>query len=373
MNNPLNEITKLFRGLTQSKGKSVVGIDIGASAIKVVQMKESGGKAILETYGSIALAPYDEEPGDIGQTASLGSEALVRALDDLYKEANVTTKRSAFSIPSGATLVFGLSLPASVKESDLKTVVPIEARRYIPVAIEEVTLDYWVLPRRDFKTPGGSQGDAGAKGLDVLVVAVRKDTVSSFKEVMSLAGMNSDFFEVETFSSIRSSLERDLSTVMVVDMGASRTKLAFVDGGILHDVHIINRGSYDVTQGMVSSFEIPFAEAESIKKREGLEAQDEAKKENIKQSVDFILTEMKNAMYQFEQKKGTSIDRIVLSGGGTKLQGLMDYLKGQLNLPIEFSNPFAKTDAPEFLRDTLAISGPEFSVAVGLCLRALKQ
>lgn len=372
MNNPLNEIAKIFQGFGRSKDKSVVGIDIGASAIKVVQMREAGGKAVLETYGSISLAAYEEEPGEVGQTASLNSEQLVRALNDLYKEANVTTKRGVFAIPSGATLVFNLTLPASVKESDLKTVVPIEARRYIPVAIEEVTLDYWVLPERDFLTPDNPNRSSAPKGLNVLVVAVRKDTVASFQEVMNLASISSDFFEVETFSSIRASVERDLSTVLVMDMGASRTKLAFVDGGIVHDVHIINRGAYDVTQGLVSSFEIPFSDAEILKKKEGMFVQDEAKRENIRKSVDFVLTEAKNAMRQFEQGSNATIDRVVISGGGARLKGVQEYMQEQLNLPIELADPFAKTDAPEFLRDTLAISGPEFAIAVGLCLRALK-
>ncbi len=372
MENPLDQFKKMFKGLTTSKDRSLIGVDVGSSAIKLVQMRESGGKAILETYGSISLGMYKEEKGVPGEVASLPVDTLATALGDLINEANVTTKRAALSIPSASTLVFTISFPSSIKESSLKEVVPLEARRYIPVDISEVSLDWWVLPRQAFVTPDDPNKKDNPKELTVLVVAVRKDTVSSFQEVASVAGLKQDFFEVEAFSSVRASVEHDLSSILVADIGAARTKLVFIDGGVIRDVHVINRGGEDVTQGLVASFDMSFTDAEHLKKEFGLNAEDEAKQKNIAQSLDFIISEMKNVIYQYEQKYGVSIERMVLSGGASRMTGVVPYLEEKLPFGVSFADPFAQTEAPAFLSEALGDAGPEFAVAVGLCLRGLR-
>ncbi len=373
MNNPLEEIKKMFGSIGSNKEKSVLGIDVGSSAIKIVQMREVGGKTILETYGSISLGLYKEEDGSAGQVINLKRDKLVLALEELIKEANVTTKRVAMSIPAASTLVFTIVFPASVKESDLKTVVPIEARRYIPIDISEVSLDWWVLPKQSFVTPENNREKEEPKERVVLVVAVRNDTVDTFKQVLLDANLKNDFYEVEAFSLVRASVEHDLSSILVADIGASRTKLVFLEGGVIRDVHVINRGSEDITQGLVSSFDISFEEAEDIKKRSGLNVSDELKRNNMQQSIDMIVSEMKNVVYQYEQKNGSNIEKMVLSGGGSRMNGLLSYLIEKLPFDISFSDPFSQTESPEFLHEALAEAGPEFAVAVGLCLRDLKK
>ena len=373
MNNPLEEIKKMFGSIGSNKEKSVLGIDVGSSAIKIVQMREVGGKTILETYGSISLGLYKEEDGSAGQVINLKRDKLVLALEELIKEANVTTKRVAMSIPAASTLVFTIVFPASVKESDLKTVVPIEARRYIPIDISEVSLDWWVLPKQSFVTPENNREKEEPKERVVLVVAVRNDTVDTFKQVLLDANLKNDFYEVEAFSLVRASVEHDLSSILVADIGASRTKLVFLEGGVIRDVHVINRGSEDITQGLVSSFDISFEEAEDIKTRSGLNVSDELKRNNMQQSIDMIVSEMKNVVYQYEQKNGSNIEKMVLSGGGSRMNGLLSYLIEKLPFDISFSDPFSQTESPEFLHEALAEAGPEFAVAVGLCLRDLKK
>jgi len=373
MNNPLDEFKKAFSGLLKKKDKSVVGIDIGASAIKMVQIREEGGKAILETYGSLSLGPYKDPKGVQGEIANLPAEALSSAIRDLIREANVTTKRSVCAIPSAATLVFTLTLPASVRESEFASVIPIEARRYIPIDINEVTLDWWTLPNRTFVTPEDPVKKEEPKETTVLVVAVRKDTVTSFDEVMTLSGLQKDFFEVEAFSSVRGYAQRELGTMVLIDIGAARTKLIFVDGGVIRDVHVINRGSEDITQGLVASFNLSFENAEDIKKVYGLFVEDDTQQKNMYASLDFIISEMKNVIYQYEQKQGKGIEKMILSGGGSRMKGLFDYFGDKFSVEISFADPFVKTEAPEFLREALRDAGPEFTIAIGLCLRSLRS
>src|SRR3989344_1558180 len=141
MANLIKKIIELFK--TNTSG-SVIGIDFGSSAIKVVQLKSKNGRAVLETYGSISLGPYDEL--DVGQTTNLSVDKLSEALNDLLKESNVTTKNAILSIPARASLIFVIELPSSIKENELPDVVPIESRKYIPVPISEVSLDWWIIP-----------------------------------------------------------------------------------------------------------------------------------------------------------------------------------------------------------------------------------
>src|SRR3989338_3836552 len=121
---------------------SFLGVDIGASSAKIVQLRASRGSAILETYGEIALGPYGNQP--IGKAVKLQPEKTAEALIDLMKEANVTARSGGLSIPFSSSLISILDLPKVDKEA-LKRMVPIEARKYIPVPVTEVALDWFVI------------------------------------------------------------------------------------------------------------------------------------------------------------------------------------------------------------------------------------
>ena len=145
MENPLKNFFNFSR-FFRSGSESAVGIDIGSSFIKIVQLKKKGGRAILETYGELALGPY---AGLVtGQITNLSGDKLAEALSDILKEAHVSTKSSAISIPFSASLISLIELPKA-SENQLDTVIPLEARKYIPVPISEVSLDWWIVPRRD--------------------------------------------------------------------------------------------------------------------------------------------------------------------------------------------------------------------------------
>ena len=140
----LKSIVASLSKLTKSKTGSVIGIDIGTSSIKLVQLKLARGAPVLETYGEIALGPYAKMP--IGKAVKLQPEKVTEAVQDLIREANVTAKQGGFSIPFSASLITVLNLP-KVPEAQLKQIVPIEARKYIPMAVSEVALDWFLIPK----------------------------------------------------------------------------------------------------------------------------------------------------------------------------------------------------------------------------------
>src|SRR3989344_5187200 len=125
---------------------SAIGIDVGSSSVKVVQLKLKGGKAILETYGELTLGTYGGQ--SVGQAVVLPTDKLAEAITDLFREANVTTRNAALSIPLRSSLLKVIEVPA-FSEKKLNQIIPIEARKYVPVPINEVALDWWVIPETD--------------------------------------------------------------------------------------------------------------------------------------------------------------------------------------------------------------------------------
>lgn len=352
---------------------SALGIDIGSSSIKVVQLRKKKGKAILETYGALSLGPYGKV--EIGKAVSLPVPDVVKALTDAMKESNVTTSFGTISIPTASSLIFTISLPASLTEEQLKSVVPLEARKFIPVPISEVTLDWFAIPQEaeafeddamhtKVKSPDSK--------IEVLVVAIHNDTLIRYQEILKKTGIHSDSFEMEIFSSIRSSFGHDLAPVLLMDFGAAKTKLSIVEAGVVRLFHVVNRGSQDISSNIATSTGVSFEEAEKLKRSVGLDEKENKDVAGIARlSIDYIFSETNSVVLAFEKKYNKNISKVVLTGGGSLLKGLLPYANLSFHTEVFYSNPFSKTEAPAFLQPVLEVSGPEFAVAVGLALRQL--
>jgi len=354
---------------------SAVGVDIGSSAIKIVEIRKKGGKAVLETYGAIELGPYDSL--DAGAVTNLPVEKVAEALQEVLKQSGVTSVSGVFSIPVQSSLIFTIDLPIKVKESEMATIVSTEARKYIPVPIAEVSLDYFVLPQKEPSFEEMNQEDktaAPGEKMSVLVVATQNDVVSRYRSIVSSSHLTASFFEIEIFSSIRSIFEHELSPVLLIDFGASRTKLSIVEFGMVKSFHSIDRGSAFITESIAKSLTIPFAEAEKMKKEFGLLGSPSEKSlgDIIKTHVDYIFSETNNVLLSYEKKYNRTISKVILSGGGALLKGLQEAAKANFQAEVQIGHPFSKISTPEFLKKVLDTLGPEFAVALGLALRKLQ-
>ncbi len=375
MDNPFKKI--LDTGLSFFKSSdttpSVVGIDVGASSIKVVQLKKKGGKAVLETYGALSLGPYAAL--DVGQITNLPLDKITQAIIDVLRESNITALNAAFSIPSSASLIFIVTLPSQVMEKDYPTIIPTEARKYIPVPISEVTLDWWVIPEMEGQFDGeGETAEASTSKKEVLVAAIHNDAFAKYQDILKNVPVKSDIFEIEVFSSIRATFGHELSSILIVDMGASKTKVSIVEHGVMREFHIVNRGAADITTALSKSLSIPFPQAEEMKRKWGLTGNPDDKSiaEIVKISVDYIFSETNGIVLNYEKKYNRSINKVILTGGGALLRGIMDVAAANFKSEVTLGNPFVKVEAPAFLTPILESTGPEFAVAVGLALRKLQ-
>jgi type IV pilus assembly protein PilM len=335
-------------------------------------LKKKNGKAVLETYGVISLGPYGNI--EIGSVTNLKTENIAQALLDVMKESNVTTKLASISIPSLSSLIFTISLPSKVDESQLSKIVPTEARKYIPVPISEVTLDWFVIPEEveSFEDESKKKETTQEKKIEVLVVAIHNEILSKYQDLLKKTDLHSESFEMEIFSNIRSSFNHDLAPVLLIDFGASKTKISIVETGVVRVFHVVNRGSQDISRNISQSLNITFDEAEKLKRSVGLDASLNPNVEKIiRLSVEYIFADINSVVISYEKKYNKNISKVILVGGGSLLKGLLDHTKENFKTEVIYSNPFSKTEAPAFLGPILEVSGPEFSVALGLALRQL--
>ncbi len=357
-------LSNIFSGAAK-KSQSVVGVDIGSSSLKVVQLRKEKGSAVLETYGELALGPYGG--AEIGQATNLPADKIAETLRDLVREANVTTTDAGVSIPFARSLLTLVELPRAKNADEQKTIVELEARKYIPVPVSEVQLDWFMVPD---VVP---EGQALPSKVKVLIVAVHNDELALLQQVVKDANLVTDFYEIEIFSTIRSVVDEPVKPVMVLDIGASATKVYVVEHGVIALSHNITQGGQDVTRTIASAHGLPIAKAEALKKEHGfVVVPDTYNHETIELVFARIFEEAKRVVSQYELAHKTPISSIVLTGGGGVTKDLAKYARQFFSIDVHVADPFSKTQAPAFMRPVLQEIGPEFAVAVGLALRKLE-
>ena len=355
-----NNIKMLFGN---KKTNKVLGVDIGSSSIKVVQLSLKKGVAVLDTFGEISLSIYGGK--EIGKTVNLSDDKIAEALKDLIKEAQVDTKIAAFAIPLKSTLMFNLKLPKTIEKNKLDKIVKMEARKYIPVPISEVQMDWSILPALNEK-------ERNSENNDILVVAIHKETLNQYANIASVVGLELNFLEVETFSTIRAVVKYERNTTAIVDIGSSVTKFYIVEHGIIRKSHIINIGSAK----MLSRFrgeentsslngEVNSQAAKMLRETIGTTT-------DIPVDLERIINEVKKAIISFQKINRRDITDVVFTGGGSLFKDILPFVAQKLSANVSNADPFSKVSNPAFLDAALKEAGPEFSVAVGVALRGLK-
>lgn len=344
----------------------ILGIDIGSSSIKLVQLSRKKGVPVLDTFGEISLSIFDDKP--VGRPVNLSEDKLITAITDLMKESQADALDAGFAIPLKSTLMFNLKLPKSIPEAKLDETVRLEARKYIPVPISEVQLDW-------SKIPVSMSKKDKEEFRDIIVIAIHKETINKYVNIASTLKLNLKFLEIETFSTIRSVVKYERDTSAIVDLGSSMTKFYIIENGIIRKSHIINIGSYN----MLKIFKAKKKKKEETTARQSGLIGESAKllrtemKIGSELPIDLIriTNEIKKAIVAYQKENGKDINNVIFTGGGSIFKEILPYVKKQLSTNIEIADPFSKVENPAFLDNSLKNAGPEFAVAIGLALRGL--
>ena len=359
------------------KGASV-GIDIGTSSIKVVEIEKIDELAVLKNYGEIILGPRGG--GVAGQATNLSPEKISEALRDLFREMGINPRHTLFTIPASASLLSVAELP-NVKKKELEGMIAIEARRYIPMPMSEVLLDWWILPnaKLEKKTTQAPEGvPTPLDTVEVIIAAIHNEVLKKYETIKQGAQvpLSTSHFEIEIFSTLRAVVGRDLDPILVVDMGASLTKLVLIDNGAMRGSHMVSIGGQDITLSLSKSIGISVDQAEELKCRVGMVGDEEGR--DVRAVAELLLssitTESARFVENFEQKYKTKITRIILVGGGARLKGLEKIIQEKFpHTQISLGDSFARLDTPVFLETTLKDLSPVFAPAVGVALKGLEE
>jgi len=368
----LKSIASMFK----HKGRSL-GIDIGTASIKVVEIEKVDERVVLKNYGEIALGP--RAGVSVGQATSLAPDKIAGALKDLLVEAGITPQHTLFAIPLSSSLLSVIELP-DVSKRELESMIPLEARRYIPIPLNEVSLDWWVLPKlapqQKIPTPEGEPKIVGK--IEVIIAALHTDVLEKYQTIKQFAHMAGDasHYEIEIFSNIRGVVGRSLDATLVIDMGASSAKLALVDKGVVRGSHMISNGAQEITNALARSLSISFDKAEEMKCRTGVAGDYEGRDVlTVAQIVlPNLIDEATRFAQNYEHKYETKIKKVILVGGGARLKGIEKIVaKSFPDASVTVGDPFSRVETLPSLAPLLKKIGPSFGVALGVALRGLEE
>ncbi len=338
----------------------VVGIDIGSSSIKVVELQNRNDVVTLTTYGELELGPYDNEK-PVGESVSLPAQIERQALVDILRESAVKARQAVFAMPLASSFVTIMTL-AAPKEEDIAPRVRVEARKYIPVPIAEVTLD-WAEVDALATTDNPSR--------DVLLAAIQNEALKRFTTLMETVEFKKPPIEIECFSAIRSLYTEEQSDIAIIDVGAVSTKLYLVRSGLLQRMYRVRAGGAIFSEKITKELKCTFEEAEVLKRSITHEHPQFAQLQKSHQlNYDRVLKEFRQVLEEYEARVGTEISMVHLIGGGSLFPGFDAFISSHLNRPVSLAQPFNKVAYPAFMEDTMNTIGSSFAVALGAALRA---
>ncbi len=338
-----------------------IGLDIGFSSIKLVVLSHKESPPKLLSLGHIA-AP---QPGIISD-ADLDLEAVAAAVKNLVTEVKAPGKDVTIALPESKIFTRVVYDLPYLTDEELSQAIRFAAEEFVPMPISEVNLNYQVLYRSPKK---------GAQSRTVVfVVASPKLLINKYLKVMQMAELNPVAIETEVLAAARALVTSNpySPTTLILQLGSFTTDYAIVSEGLILLTRSISTGSIALTRAIAQSFNFELAQAEEYKKVYGLlEDQLEGKLYQVlKPIIDVIAMEAKRVIQAYEvQNRQRPVKRVVVTGGGAQLPGLVIYLASFLGLEVQEADPWYAVNINPSLKTKLLTEGPVYSIAVGLAQR----
>jgi len=354
--------------------KKYLGIDIGTSFIKIVEISKLGNRRKLENYGEIESSVLYEKPFRTfnKNTLFLSSKDIAKAITAVREEAKMKTFQAVFSIPDFSTFFINFDLPSMDKE-ELPQAVRFQAKQLIPLPLGEVTLDWQLIEDK--------AADDKKSVMKILLVAVPNEVINQYQEIARLSRLEMAALEAEVFGLTRALIKDDeREVVAIIDIGAQSTTCNIVDRKILKTSYSFDISSNELTDVISKGLNVDYKKAESLKRKYGirpLETIEETIGQETRQAllplIDLILMEIEKIFNNFFQSEKKEIKKIVLAGGLAFMPGFSEYLGQKFDKTIEIANPFLNVFCPPVLEQRLKEMGPSYAIAVGMALRELKN
>jgi type IV pilus assembly protein PilM len=344
--------------------KTIVGLDIGSSTIKAVELKKSKGGLEVAHVGMEHLAPDIVVDSMIVDSTSVSS-----AISKIFNEASIKARSVATAVSGHSVIVKKIPMQ-TMSEQELSENIQAEAAQHIPFDIADVNIDYQVLSDE----MSGSQ-------MDVLLVAVKKDKILNYTNVLNLAGKAPALVDIDAFA-LQNCYEYNYepapgTTVALLNLGASVMNINIVKGVTPLFTRDVSVGGNQYTDSLQKELDLSFDQAESLKLGEAVgTVSEDAKLPILQQVTEIIVLEIQKTFDFFRATAaGEHIERIYLAGGSSKVPGLMEALRQEFSMPVEVLNPFQKITYAQggLAAGIIEKNAGQLAVAVGLALRSFDQ
>ena len=363
---------------SKKKIKNCLGVDIGTTSLKIVELSQSKEIRKLENYGEIPVEGIELSASKNNFEARKSSpffasstKRISKAISVLIEEAGFSTKKAVFSIPDFSTFFTSFELPP-MKEKEIPEAVKFKAVKYIPLPLSEMKIDWAIIEGKPSKKKNFFGGEIPGTKLKILLVTVPNDVILKYQEIAKMAGLELLFLEAEVFSLVRSLIRKDKGVIMLVDIGGRSTTCTVIENGVLQSSHSFDISGNEFTYAISRSLKIDYNEAERLKREIGIR-KGTREEEVLYPLIDLILREIKRLSSQFSQSGDKEISKIILAGGGALTPGLGEYFSEQLRVKTIVANPFLNIIHPSPLREILKNMGPSYSIAIGSALRGLES
>jgi len=337
----------------------VVGIDIGSHAVKVCELERRDRSYSIVALGSVILPDGAVEDGVL-----VDAEAVAAAVSALLKNLKIKKKKVGISISGYSVIVKKISL-TTMDEKQLESYIMAEAEQYIPFDMDDVYIDF-----QDMKTSA-----SGNDRTDVMLVAAKKEVVDEFTSMLEGIGLAPVIVDIDGFAleNAHEMLDHNMDNIALVDIGAAKMSINIISGGFSVVARDISVGSRQLTEQIQDLLDMEFDEAEAVKlgKRQALEHQDEIAAIYSSVCTQWVL-EIKKAIDLYHANHPDQpLRRLSLSGGGSKVVGLVDFLKMETGLEVEIFNPLTSMNfnTKKIDADYIQAIGQEMAIASGIAIR----
>jgi type IV pilus assembly protein PilM len=347
-------------------GRFAVGLDIGTSGVRAAELTLGKSATTLERFGQVALPPGAVRGGEV-----VDVDAVSAALKQLWSQAKFSSKKVVVGVANQKVVVRQVDLPW-MPVPELKASLAFQVQDYIPMPVEQAILDFH--PLEEFAS------DSGSRMLRVLLVAASRDMVDSAVVAVQSAGLEPVMVDLTSFAVLRSlyrpSALGALEAEALVDVGASVTNIVVHQGGVPRFVRILLMGGGDITDAVAERLGVPADQAESVKQSTGLAgvagmAEAHPANRAIEQTGGAFVEEVRSSLDYYAAQAGAArVGKVVVSGGGSRLGGLVERLSTATRLPVELAHPMSalKLGKTGLTDDQLAYVEPMVAVPVGLAM-----
>lgn len=351
-----------------------IGVDIGTSSIKMVELEKRGGRFMLKNYGMFELKGANninsgDQSDEWQSILKMPDSEISDGLREVRKRAKMEPTSVIASIPSFSTFATVIEMPY-VSNEDLARALPFEAKKYIPIPLNDVVLDWSIVGIVENKKNNDKSEKNNLSMVEVFLAAVPKDETSRYQTIMKNAGLRLQALELENSALIRAILGNDLSTAAIINIGGRSTSIIIVSRGYERISHNYEIGGFEITRAISRSLNISLEKAEELKRKFGLgKSEENIINESMTSLIDMMVFETQKTIAGYEESKGEKIGSVILIGGLTNMPGFSDYFKGKLGRNVIIGNPFSRVVYSKELEPLIPELKSTLAIASGLAMR----